>query len=117
MGFRWKSNAPRIVILDVGTQGIVNISAVHFNIDGDIIQFDKPASVLTEYGDWSYRRFLMPLEQFRRMANAEVVKMKVIMIDNYTVSSFGRTENNAIVNGKFRAFLEQVDTQLKKIKK
>ena len=59
----------------------------------------------------------MPLDQFRRMATAKVVKMKVESINTYSVSSFGKAKPNAIVNGKFAAFLEQVDAQLKKPKK
>ncbi len=116
LGFRWSSKAPDIVFLKVGAQDIVNISAVAFNIDGNIIRLDKPASTLTDYGDWSTRQFSMSLEQFRELAAAQTVKMKVVMIDKYSVSSFGKSKSSAIVNGKFAPFLQQVDTQLAKLK-
>ena len=115
LGFRWTSKAPDIVFITVGAQGIVNISAVAFNIYGNIIRIDKPASTLTDYGDSSTRQFSMSLEQFRQMAIAQTVKMKVVMIDNYSVSSFGQSKTSAIVNGKFAPFLQQVDTQLAKL--
>ena len=114
LGFSWKSTAPEIVILEVGTQGNY-VKAVHFDIDGNIVRYDKPESTLTSYGTWSYGTFLMPLEQFRTMANAKEVKMKVIYgTDRYRVTSFGKAKGNAIVDGKFPPFLEQVDAQLKK---
>lgn len=116
LGFRWSSKAPDIVFIKVGTKGIVNISAVAFNIDGNIIRIDKPASTLTDYGDWSTRQFSMSLEQFRQMAAAQTVKMKVVMIDKYSISSFGQSNPSAIVGGKFAPFLQQVDAQLAKLK-
>jgi hypothetical protein len=117
LGFSWKSTAPEIVMLEVGTQGNY-VKAVHFDIDGNTIQNNTPESTLTEYAVWSYGTFKMPLAQFRTMANAKVVKMKVIYGTNsYRVTSFGKTKGNAMVDSKFPPFLEQVDAHLKKLKK
>jgi hypothetical protein len=87
--------------LKVGTQGIVNITAVAFNLDAKIMQLNKPVNTLTDYGEWSTRQFSMPLEQFRILASAKTVKMKVVMIDKYSVSSFEKSKPLAIVVGKF----------------
>ena len=113
LGFRWKSKTPNIVFLDVGTAGTNNVMVVAFNIDGNIVEL-KALSPVTEFeDDRSYNTFSMSLDQFRRLATAKVVKMKVESINEYTVSSFGE-ENKATVNGKFASFLEQVDAQTKK---
>jgi hypothetical protein len=113
LGFRWNSNSPDVVFLMVGTKGTVNVTGVSFNIDGDIIDVET-ASTITDYDQWSTRQFVMPLEQFRKLATADVVKMKVSMIDQYSVSSFGQTKSKAVVSGKFEGFLNQVDAQLNK---
>jgi hypothetical protein len=117
LGFSWKSTAPESVILEVGTLGNY-VKAVHFDIDGDMLRYDKPEDTLTSYGTYSYGTFVMPLKQFRRMANAKQVKMKVIYgTDRYRVTSFGKAKGSAIVDSKFPPFLEQVDAQLEKLKK
>jgi hypothetical protein len=113
LGFRWNSKRPEAVYLMVGTKGIVNITGLSLNIDGEIIDVET-ASTLTDYDEWSTRQFVIPLEQFRKLAAADLVKMKVIMIDKYTVSSFGQTKPKAVVSGKFEGFLTQVDIQLNK---
>ncbi|MBC8180300.1 hypothetical protein H8E88_04165 [candidate division KSB1 bacterium] len=113
LGFRWNSKAPNTIFLTVGTKGIVNVTGVSFNIDGNIVDAEI-ASTLTDYDQWSTRQFSMPLDQFRKLATAKIVKMKVIMIDKYSVSSFGQTKQNAIVSGKFSEFIRQVNAQLEK---
>jgi len=111
LGFRWNSNAPDIVFVTAGTVGITNITGLSFNIDGEIVDVE-PASTLTKYGDWSTRQFKMDLATFRKMASAKIVKMKIIMIDTYSVSSFGQSKPEAVVSGKFSEFLKSVSEQL-----
>ncbi len=109
LGFSWLKNNPEYVYLIVGAQGITNISSVAFNIDGDVIELHEPASHLTDYGEWSTRPFVITLEDFRKLAKADTVKMKVVMIDSYAVSTFGQGHPQAIVSGKFYEFLNQID--------
>ena len=111
LGFLWSSKSPDVVFLTAGTKGTLNITGLSFNIDGDIISVET-ASTLTDYDQWSTRQFMMPMEKFRKLAAAKIVKMKITMIDKYSVSSFGQTKPNAVVSGKFADFLRQVDAQL-----
>jgi len=113
LGFTWLSKNPEYVYLIVGTQGITNISSVSFNIDGEIIDLEEPASYLTDYGEWSTRPFVISLTKFRQLANANTVKMKVVMIDSYTVSTFGKNHPLAVVSGKFDEFLKLIDANRK----
>ncbi len=115
LGFRWSNKTQDMVFITVGAAGIVDISAVVFNIDGNIISIDKSENTLTDFENWSTRQFSMSLEQFRQIAYAQIVTMKVVMIDKYSVSSFGISKKGAIVNGKFTSFLQQVDVQLAKL--
>lgn len=113
LGFRWNNQAPKHVFLTVGVKGIENISEVDFNIDGKFVS-PKTASTITNYSDWSTRQFVMTIDNFKALAKANSVKMKVTIIDKYTVSSFGKNYPNAIINGKFLDFLTQIETNLKK---
>ena len=117
LGFRWTSKEPNYVFLIVGLKGIVNISSVSFNIDGNIVRLDETARKFTDCNECknrkSTRQFSMLLSQFRVLASAKIVKMKIESKDTYYVSSFGQSKR-ATVGGKFAPFLQQVDAQLAK---
>ena len=51
----------------------------------------------------------MPLNEFLKVANAKVVKMKLTKLDSYSVSSFGTGVSGAVVNTKFPPFIEKVE--------
>lgn len=108
LGFEWNQKDPDTIFITVGANGIVNITDVAFNADGQVISNIKPASAITEYGQWSTRRFSMPWEDFLKIADAKSVKMKVVRINDYTVSSFGPDHSGAIVNTKIPPFVEKV---------
>ena len=108
LGFRWNNKNPDVVYLTAGTNGTVNITGLFFNIDGTTYKADL-ASSLTEYGQWSTRQFKVPFNVFQKLAAAKVVKMKLVMIDKYNVSSFGKDKPNAVVSGKFSDFLNQIE--------
>lgn len=110
LGFEWNEKTPNIVYLSVGVYGIKNISSVSFNVDGFMIEKLSRASSLTDYGDWSQRRFAVSLQDFIRIANADDVRMKVVRINEYTVSSFGKKNSGAIVNTKFKPFLDKLQS-------
>lgn len=108
LGFEWNQKYSDKVFLLVGVSGIKNIMGVAFKI-GDYEIIGKEASTLTEYGDWSTRRFVISKSDFIIMANADTVKMKVSSIDTYTVSSFGQSQQLAVVSSKFKPFLEKIE--------
>jgi len=116
LGFEWTEKFPNTVFLTAGfALGVRSIQDVAFNADGRIVDKIKQASVLTDFeragsATSSYRRFEMSLEDFRIIANAKEVKMRVGGINDYTVSSFGpATGAGAAVTLKFRPFLEQIE--------
>ncbi len=108
MGFEWNQKYPDVVFLEVGTNGITNVTGVAFNVDGKIIENIKEASVLTKYGSWSTRRLVMPINDFVKVAQGQDVKMKLMQIDTYSVSSFGSSNSGAVVNSKFPPFLNKL---------
>ncbi|MEZ9945543.1 hypothetical protein [Vibrio sp. 10N.222.54.F10] len=109
MGFDWNSQSPSIIYITIGRDSIVNVEGVEFNVDGSFLTNIQTVSLITEYGDWSTRRFKLPMSDFRLIAKSEDTKMKVITINNYSVSSFGKSNSGAVVNTKFKPFLEEVD--------
>lgn len=111
LGFSWTQNNPTVVYITVGVNGINNIEGVAFNIDGVFLNNIKLASSVTDYGDWSTRRFSMEAMDFEKLSKGNDVKMKVESIDTYTVSSFGSQNSGAIVNAKFSPFIEQLIIQ------
>ncbi|RPA64454.1 hypothetical protein EGC86_04090 [Shewanella frigidimarina] len=108
MGFEWNQKFPDVVFLEVGTNGITNVQGVAFNVDGEIIENITEASVLTKYGSWSTRRLVMPINEFVKVAKGRDVKMKLIQIDTYSVSTFGVSNSGAVVNSKFPPFLNKL---------
>lgn len=117
LGFRWTNKAPNYIFLTVGLKGIVNIKAVSFNMDGNIVRIDEPVRKSTNCNECKNRKstpqFSMPLSQFRVLASAKIVKMKIESKDTYSVSSFGQSKR-ATVSRKFAPFLQKVDAQLAK---
>ncbi|OBU28751.1 hypothetical protein C0Z01_06650 [Photobacterium kishitanii] len=111
LGFQWNQNFPNEIFLVVGVSGIENVVGVMFNVDGKVMTNIKDASTLTKYGDWSTRRFVMPISDFVKVAQGSDVKMKVMQIDTYSVSSFGSINSGAIVNAKFAPFIKKLKEQ------
>jgi len=122
LGFDWTSRTPDSVYITVGVYGVSNISGVKFNVDGNIIDSTRPASTGTDYanatagmvmsgtgGDtWSKRRFVMPLPDFRLLAAGSDTRIRVERINKYSVSKIGPSNGNAVVNVKFKPFLEKI---------
>lgn len=109
MGFDWSSKSPSVVFLTVGRDSIVNIEGVEFNVDGVYIKEVPTTSPITDYGDWSTRRFRVTLDEFKLLSNSNDTKMKVITLNGYTVSSFGKENGGAVVNTKFKPFLFEIN--------
>jgi hypothetical protein len=107
LGFEWTQKTPDTVYLTAGAHGIVNVEKLAFNADGRIIDNIRTASATTEYGQWSTRRFAMSWDDFVTVANARSVKMRVSMINEYTVSSFGPA-HPATVDSKISPFVARV---------
>jgi len=115
LGFDWSSKSPASIYITVGVYGISNISAVQFNVDGRMIGSSRAVATSTDYAsassgnEWSQRRFSMPLSDFRALAAGNDIRMRVEMIDTYSVSKFGPANSGAIVNSKIGPFLAKVD--------
>lgn len=77
-----------------------------FNVGGKVITA-QPASLTTEYGSSSTRRFSVTCKEFETIATAPLVKMKVSGANSYGVSSFG-TSTGAIIGTKFPGFLQEI---------
>lgn len=118
LGFAWKTSLPKFIILSVGAQGITNVTAVKFNVDGKVIDSAREASQFTDYadphsarsfgdftGNYSVRRFVIPISDFVVLANGKHVKMKIESYDEYQFSVFGKGEP-AAVSSKFAPFLK-----------
>lgn len=106
LGFDWTSRTPDVVFLTAGVSGTNNVFGLDFNVGGKMIRAQE-ASLTTEYGSWSTRRFKVSYKEFEAIATAPSVKMKVSGANSYGVSSFG-TATNALVNKKLPAFLQKV---------
>ena len=107
LGFTWYEDAPTAVYLTVGVDGIQNIMDVTFNVDGLVIKGNKNSS-FTDYGNISTRRFYVSMRDFILLSKGMDVLMKVSSIDYYTVSTFGSLNSIAVINRKFKPFIEQV---------
>jgi hypothetical protein len=107
LGFEWNEKTPKIIYLTVGAMGITNISDAQFNVDGELIDSLKEASGFTSYGDWSTRRFYLPIYDFVKLAKGNLVKMKVVKFDKYSVSAFGEGAGiTRTIDQKFPPFLK-----------
>ena len=104
LGFDWNSRTADKVFLTAGVRGTNNVFGLDFNVGGKVITA-RPASLTTEYGPWSTRRFVVSRKEFETIATAPLVKMKVSGANSYGVSSFG-TSTGALVGSKFPPFLQ-----------
>jgi len=108
LGFEWHQKTPDIVFVTAGANWIVTITDLAFNADGEVISRIRPASAITEYGSLSTRRFAMAWQDFLKIASAKSVKMKLVRINEYTVSSFGTDHSGAVVNARIALFVAKV---------
>lgn len=116
LGFEWSQRTPDIVYVTAGTIGITSLQDLAFNADGRVIENLKLASNTTSFDGTgamttSLRRFAISWDDFRTIATARTVKMKLSKTNGYTVSSFGPDAGNgmAVVNAKLAPFIEAVE--------
>jgi hypothetical protein len=118
LGFEWSTKTLDKVYVTAGlTMRTESIQNVEFKADDQIIEHIEIASNHTEFeNSASTRRFSMPLTEFRKIASAKDVKMKIThnLGNDYSVSSFGLNNQNALVNSKFAPFLNNVDELMTK---
>lgn len=109
LGFVWSIKYPKLIFLDVGTFGIVNVDSLAFNVDGTIIGSAETSSTITDYGEtYSTRRFRIGIEDFMKVANGSNIKMKVGHINSYSVSAFGLESDVAHVDNKLAQFIAKL---------
>lgn len=106
LGFNWNSKYPDKIILAVGVDGVDNVTGACFKIEE--LEICSKSASYTNYGSQSYNYFSISLDEFKKIANADIVKMKVTRLDKYSLSSFGKKRELAIVNKKFQPFLDAI---------
>lgn len=112
LGFEWSSKTPDMVFVTAQLFEIRNIENVEFIADDLPILGVKIASAMTQFetgSRYSSRRFSLPFGEFRKIAAAHIVKMKITNIDTYTVSRFGQDYPNVMVSDRFAPFLAKID--------
>lgn len=116
LGFEWSTAKPDIVLLTAGLFEISNIEKLEFIADDQPITGVALASVITEFNTSKYssapasmRLFSIPMAEFRKLANARIVKMKISGIGNYSVSRFGQDYPDVMVSSRFAPFLAKID--------
>jgi len=107
-GMEWSSKSPDQVYVTAGTNGVVNIEGLAFNVDGEVIEC-QAASSSTEYGTWSSRRFVVSWAAFKKLASGHDVKMKLSQINSYSISSFGKSHEGAVIDKKIPPFIAEVE--------
>lgn len=113
LGFEWKSKFPNRVIIAAGTRGVIKITDLVLEIDGEPAAV-KVASEMTDYGDpaaaerWSMRRFEVSWADFDRMATARTVQVRIVGTNEVYVTSFGADRTGAPVNATLPAFRAEV---------
>lgn len=113
LGFEWSTGKPDTIYITAGlVMQTENIQEVQFKADGELIENIELASNKTEFeNNASSRRFSLPLSEFRKIAAANVVKMKIIynLGNNSSVSSFGQDYPNVLTTSKIPPFMSKVD--------
>ena len=112
LGFEWTSKFPNRVVLTAGTRGVIKVTALVLEIDGEPADV-QIASELTDYGDpsaerWSMRRFEISWVSFKRMAVARTVRMKIVGANEIFVTSFGADHAGAPVSQALPDFVARV---------
>lgn len=113
LGFEWTTKKPDSIYITAGlVMQTENIQNVQFKADGQTIENIELASNNTAFeNSASSRRFSLPLSEFRKIAAARVVKMKITHNNgnNYSVSSFGLDYPNVLTTSKIPPFMNKVD--------
>jgi hypothetical protein len=109
MGFEWQQRNPDVIYVTAGMSGIASVMGIQFRADGNLIDTAKRTNKLTDINaNQSMSRFEMPFDDFVTIANASDVRMRVDSIDEYVVSTFGKSNEGAVVNTKFAPFLAKI---------
>lgn len=115
LGFKWTKSTPEIVYLYAGVSGIKIINGLSFNVDGVIMNIRKVGTTDIDLGhtatlnlpNRSTAAFVISREDFEKVAEGSLVKMKVEMQNTYSVSSFGKN-STATVNSKLTPFIAAI---------
>ena len=124
MGFVWNEKKPEFVAMEVGTSGVTNIDSFSLNIDGEILDLE-PLPDGTDFGIFnthsfeffmgsipvqvSTRKFIVGMNQFREMANANDVRIRIGLQHRNFVFKFGKNYPDETINDRFIPFLKKVD--------
>ena len=108
LGMYWKSSTPDLVYVQPGVRGIRNVFDVDFTADGRRIEDAKPAQIFPDYGEMSSRAFAISYDEFRAIATAQTVRMKITTGSKHQVATFGQAHSSAMISHKLPEFLELV---------
>jgi hypothetical protein len=111
MGFEWQERNPDMVFVKVGMSGIINITGLELKADGAKIVGIQRTNTITDFdtNSFSWSRFRIPIGEFVKIASAADVRMRITLLDQYTVSRFGSGYSpSPVVNTKFAPFLAKV---------
>lgn len=121
LGFQWTSKSPDIVNIKAGLGGdIINVQSAEFiaddnpKISAQKIGGHTTIDLNTLYGGRSSGQFVMSLNDFKKIAAAQVVKFKVVTNGNENVSRFGRDYPDVIVQAKIQPFIDAIAAHSKK---
>lgn len=110
LGFIWNSYRPDYVYINAGvTDSPVNIKDTKFKVGNDFIQCKKTDQIFTSFQKTgSIKQCYMPLSDFKRIATADKVMLRIETGDGMSTSSFG-AGSSATVSSKFVPFLAAIE--------
>jgi hypothetical protein len=109
MGFTWYAKEPLYVIIHAGIYaGWLKVNGVRFKIEDTGEEIIAKSKIINYDAKISGNFFGISLEDFKKIANANSVLMKLEPIG--AVSSFGKNRDGAIITAKFKPFLDEIGT-------
>lgn len=120
LAFKWTKKEPDNIYLYAGVSGIETVNGLAFNVDGEIIDnikkvgatdIDLGHTATLNLPNRSTAAFIISRNDFEKIANGNLVKMKVEMRNNYSVSSFGKSVF-ASINSKLTPFIVAINKNI-----
>lgn len=118
LAFEWSEKYPDVVYVTVGVYGTLPIRRAMFKVDGEVLQSPGYAHEKIDFAGrnniegYTTQTFRLPINDFVRIANGDVVKMKTTHMGTRVVSGFGESvEGTGIFNRKFQLFLDELAAQ------
>ncbi|MCL1091531.1 hypothetical protein L2744_18390 [Shewanella profunda] len=120
LAFKWAKQTPDVIYLYAGVAGIETVSGLAFNVDGEIIDNIKKVGITNvdlghtatlNLPNRSTAAFVISKRDFEKISKGDLVKMKVEMLNSYSVSSFGKSVF-ASINSKLTPFIAAIEQNI-----